>query len=88
MAICDKEIAEKTNEDITSKPLELLTGLPGPEETWAQSLYTKISNLELQVALLAIARQPDNCSYKKLQVIKEPDPFSKEELEELQAFVF
>jgi len=33
VAICDKEIAEKTNEDITSKPLELLTGLPGPEET-------------------------------------------------------
>jgi len=45
-------------------------------------------NLELQTALLTIAWQSNSYSQKKLQVIKEPDPFSGGSPDELYVFIF
>ena len=73
---------------MTSEPLEPVMGPPELAEARAPSPHSEVSNRELQAALLALARQSNNRSQKKLWVIKEPDPFSRGGPEELRAFVF
>jgi len=56
--------------------LEPLTGPLGSSEAQVLSPHVEMTNLKLQTALLMIIQQASNCPHKKLQVIKEPDPFS------------
>lgn len=83
-----EELGERIAEEMTSKPPEPSMGPPEPAETQVPSPTTQISSRELQVILAVLAKQSNNWSQKKLHMIKEPDPFSREGPEELWAFVF
>ena len=83
-----EESGEETTEDNVG---DLLEPLARPFQTageWAPSLLREASNHELQAAILVPARQTSNHPQKKLRVIKEPNPFNGESLEELCIFMF
>jgi len=50
--------------------------------------YAEISNLELHIALLALAQQATPHSQKKHRGIREPDTFSGNSIDDLWAFIF
>ena len=86
------ELVEESGEETTEDNIgDLLEPLARPFQTageWAPSPLREVSNHELQAAILAPARQTSNHPQKKLRVIKEPNPFNGESLEELCIFVF
>ena len=71
-------LMEETLQDPTLQPETLSEPAPPPE----------LSNLDLQNALLTIARQTDQRSSKKHRGVKEPDLFNGGSPDKLRAFIF
>ena len=88
MCLVSQEPELPEEREINKIALEIPPALPNLMSNSTYNPSPNTANLDLHTLLLALTNQANNPQKKRNRGIKEPDPFSRSNPDELRAFIF